>query len=92
MIKFRTVFDEKAVEQLSKHTLKKQSWIYIALSAIMILLGAFQIWEGDKSTGISFILFGLIFVPVFLIKVSGVRASDGPPFWMISSAGRATDS
>ena len=70
MIKFRTVFDEKAVEQLSKHTLKKQSWIYIALSAIMILLGAFQIWEGDKSTGISFILFGVIFVPVFLIIVS----------------------
>ena len=70
MIKFRTRFDEKSVEQLSKHTLKKQAWIYIVLSAAMILLGIFQIADGNKSVGVSCILFGVVFAPVFLLIVS----------------------
>ena len=67
MIKFRTVFDEKSVEQLNKHTIKKQSWVFVVCSLILILLGVFQFVDGEKSVGMFLILFGILFVPVFLI-------------------------
>ena len=69
MIKFRTVFDENSVKQLSKHTLKKQLWIYIVLSVALLLIGVFNYSVGEKEIGLFLIIFGLIFVPILLLTV-----------------------
>ena len=69
MIKFRTLFNENSAKQLNKHTMKKHNWGYILVSALLIALGVFQIIIENKSLGVFFILFGIIFTPLLLLVV-----------------------
>ena len=78
MIKFKTVFDANAVKQLNKHTIRKQIWIYLLLSAIMIVIGVADFMAGDGEMGVFCIVFGVLFTPILLLIVHFAQKAEMP--------------
>lgn len=72
MVQFQSRFDEKAANSLYKRQVGKLIWFFVLLSVILTVAGAFYLSE-DLETGIFFIVFGILFTPLFLWIMRMVR-------------------
>lgn len=71
MVKFNSVFDASITQAANKHQLKRLGWIFVVIPALFILLGVWDVVDGYVVSGVTWIVFGVLFYPLvnWLTKV-----------------------
>ncbi|MGM9970559.1 MAG: YcxB family protein [Anaeroplasma sp.] len=84
MVIVETVFDEKVTKTLNKVSLKKLGLVMVIISLLFILIGVFNIIDGDLTGFIIWVSVGILYIPLVILLTKIIQKKSNKTLSLLS--------